>query len=559
MNSETDSAAPVNVHPPAGPPRPCAPRALAGLALLLALLLPPLFWRAARPAALGATEVRSLMLTQQGWGKLLGTAPLLMDQFPAGYPCLLKVWNKLGKVLRLPQGAAWSRLPGLLAWAAMAGAAWVLGRRLLGRGGGALLAWSLALGAPGALAARTLGGEALAGPALLTALLALLAIRQSPARPAARFWLLYAACAILALWTDRLAWPPLAVVFTLWLFLSLCSLIRIRHNPGAPSAIHDPDGTSSRQPPGPGLFFGGLLAHLSILLAAAPLPFLLPAGARALAGLRRGWLDFSGTWSLTRALLVGHSTGLRPYFLLPPEWAGWLTLLGGAALLLPAGLLLYRLLFYRSPPLDEAGRGARTLALAGLGTAALGFGLTCALQRTSAGAALLAWPESVYPAWTAWGAGVAGLALWSARRLGWRDRWAWIPLLPWLAAALAGQAVELRHELRSGAALRREIAAAGLLDAAKPLFVMPSELSPYLRGLFGTTPLQPLTELVEIKAGQNDATLLNMNPWPLLDFERDTRVAAQAGAGALSRTVTHAPLPAGEGIELFRLGGVRAD
>jgi hypothetical protein len=474
----------------------------------------------------------------------------------------------------------------------MVAAAWVLGRRQLGAGGGALLAVALALGSQGELAARLMSGEALAAPALAVALLVLLELARreecgmrnaecgengltgsadAPVRfaqpqeagsrieddsieehtsvmpwhfgSATALWALYAAAGVLALLTHRLATPFMAGCFGLWLILLLSPFLK--------SAFRNPH--SAFRIPHSAFFWVGLAAHVLILLAAAAAPVaLLPADERALAGLPAAWFGFGGAWGKVCLFALGHGAGLIPHALLAPRGAAWLTCLALAAFLLPTGVVVYRTGFFRNPPLDAAGCGARRLALGGLFVALFAFGLTLLLQRTRWGA-LFAWPVGVLPGWAAGGAAIAGLGLWGARRAG--RRWlAWVALVPWLIGGLAGQAIELRHEVRLGAALRQELARAAA--PAAPLYVIPAELIPYVNRLFAGRDLRPLEALATPGAAAPNATLVQLNPWPLLDFGRDTVTAALAGAGKLSRDVRRQAIPSPLGMELITLAGL---
>jgi uncharacterized membrane protein len=196
-----------------------------GLVLLLVVWAPLILWRAHLESNLWIDESYSLALVSHPVSRVLELTAA--DSHPPGYYLALKSWLKLPRLAGHEPGIFWARSLNVLAWLALALAAWVGGRRIAGRGAGTLIAWMVAGGAFAALHARDLRSYALATLGVFVTCLALLEILRVATRtegdgegaapPPAALWAIAATGALVALWCHLLSAVALASFGLCWL------------------------------------------------------------------------------------------------------------------------------------------------------------------------------------------------------------------------------------------------------------------------------------------------------------------------------------------------------
>jgi hypothetical protein len=490
-----------------------------GLAVLLALFLPLLWLRAGNPGTLWMDELHSLQLSQLTVERLLDESA--RDFHPPGYPLALKLWIKAGRVAGLDPGLPWARALNVVAWIAAVVASWLLGRHLLGRREGSLVAVAVAASAAASVVVADLRSYAWASCGLLVGALFLAALR-GPVRSQIHAAALAAGCAgalTVALWSHLLAAPAAALLAATWGLVALGSRER-RAAWRARVAL-------------PALLAPWLLA----------LPWLLAVPGQ-LAHLRRAAPDWMTPASGANLLHVfGWWLPLGRIGAPSPAAEVVLGALGGLAVLVP--LVLGR----RRRRAAEPRRGAAArLALLTLPAAFGSVLLYWALARLDL-AATFHGPRYPLLVWGLLAAGLAAAAIAGGRRLA----HAVAAMAPWIVAGVVGQALAIQQE----AAAPALAAFAHRLERLAPgstLYVMPSELAPFVRETFAGFELRRIEDLA--CSPPPEALVLDVNPWPALDRPRDQVVARALRGGRLAADVArHDADPQGTAVA-YRLRGV---
>jgi uncharacterized membrane protein len=186
---------------------------------------PLILWRAHLESNLWIDETYSLALVSHPVSRVLELTAV--DSHPPGYYLALKSWLKLARLAGHEPGIFWARSLNVLAWLALALAAWVGGRRIAGRGAGTLIAWMVAGGAFAALHARDLRSYALATLGVFVTCVAMLEILRGATRregdgegaapPPAALWAIAATGTLVALWCHLLSAVALASFGLCWL------------------------------------------------------------------------------------------------------------------------------------------------------------------------------------------------------------------------------------------------------------------------------------------------------------------------------------------------------
>lgn len=507
-----------------------------GLALLILALLPLRLWRAGLETSLWIDETASLVLAQQPVGMILDTAAI--DTNPPGYYLLLKAWLKAGRVLGLEPGILWARLPGVLAWVALAGMAWSAGRRLFGPLYGTVLAVAVAGSSYSAVLANDARGYSIASVALFACFLILLRSYQRevledggpvPWRSSAARWLLYTAAATAALWTHLLSLLVLGGLALLWLVL----LVRSR----AWTSGFARFGAAS-QLAALLLFLPWLVQlkrQITGLQASAPTWMTPPTGFN-LASVFWWWYPFGR---------VGDAHHF-PTLLLPG--------LGMLSVLLPLAAAIGG----RAQPPRVEERQARllgVLAYGGIGVSLVLVILLWAIQRLGV-ASVFYTPR--YPALSAalWAGGLVGLAGIAGARTRRPGLVLWGLLLPWIACAAIGQGWGLATDSQGGldAALAQ---AAQKPPPGAPLYAMPSELAPFYQRTLARYRVRRVEDLPCGLAGAPEGWVLSLSPWRVFDRPRDLIVQRLLAGDALAGSVQR--LAIARDYALYHLGSVRRD
>lgn len=471
-----------------------------GLAVLLTLLLPLLWLRVGNENTLWIDEIHSLQLSQLSVDRLVDESA--RDFHPPGYPLALKVWLKLGRVLGLDPGLPWARALNVVAWILAVVATWVLGSALLGRREGPLLAICVGASAAASVVVHDLRGYAWASSALLVGLLFLVALRQ-PSRFRRRDALLSIGCGTaltIALWSHLLAAPAVALLAASWGVVAL--------------------GTPQRR--AAWRIRAGLVALVVPWLLALPWLSRVPAQLAHLRQVSPDWMT-PATWG--NLLRVFH-------------W--WLPLgrIGAPSPAAEVGLTALSALAVLSPLVlalrarrDRRSRNAvaASLALLALPTAIGSVLLFWSLARLDL-AATFHGPRYPLLVWGVFAAGLAAVAISCSRRFA----HAVAATSLWLLAGIVGQLL----------AIQQESAAAGLgafarrieeLAPDSTLYVMPSELAPFVRKTFESFELRRIEDLA--CAPPAEALVLDINPWPALDRTRDQVIERAIHARRLAAEV----------------------
>lgn len=457
-----------------------------GLLVLLAVLLPLLWLRVGNESTLWIDELHSLQLSQLTVERLLDESA--RDFHPPGYPLALKLWLKLGRALGLDPGLPWARALNVIAWIFAVVATWLLGRLLLGPREGPLLAACVAASAAASVVVHDVRSYAWASCALLVGLLFLVALRQ-PVSSRSREALFAVGCAgalTIALWSHLLAAPAVALLAATWMLVALGSRRRAAWR--ARTA-----------------FLALLVPWLLVL------PWLLEVPGQ-LAHLRQAGPDWMTP--ATGANLLRVFTWWLPLGRIgapSPTAAIALSALAGLAVLVPLVIGM------RRRPASEPGRAAASLALLALPTAVGSILLYWTLARLDL-AATFHGPRYPLLLWGVFAAGLAASAISGSRRF----VHALAAISLWLLAGLLGQVLAIQQE-SAAAGLTAFAARVHDLAPGSTLYVMPSELAPFVRGTFEGFELRRIEDLA--CSPPAEALVLDINPWPALDRTRDQLIA----------------------------------
>lgn len=471
-------------------------------AAIVAFLLALLWWRVSPASTLWLDEVHSLQLVQLPVERILDESA--RDFHPPGYALALKTWLKLGRSLGLDPGVTWARLLNVMAWLVLAGGTAFLGHRLLGRAGGLLLLAGVAGSAAASVVVRDLRSYAFAFCSLTLATLIQVAFLEHPRNgsTAARrlLWrLAYVTALATAFWSHLLAAPVGA-------FLGLAWLMRTAFR---------------REEIGVGRFIAGLVTM------AAPWFLFLPWLVRVpgqVAQMRQAAPEWMTPATLENLLHV-FDWWIPLGRISPPSPASdlWLTLLGGFGVAIP--LVLGLRAFWR----DEEPGPAVTLAFIAVPVALASVVLYWGLARLGLVATFHGPRYPLLPAGVL-AAGLVGAALAGTRS---RTRAA-LALTPWFLAGLIGQVLAIQQEASPVGleALRQQVERRAQGTEGRILYVMPSELAPFVREAFTGYELLPVESL--LCTPPPTALVLGINPWVELDRPRDLVIAHALRSGVLS-------------------------
>ena len=479
-------------------------RALASV--LLSLVAIGLVVRLGRESTLWMDELYTLALVHRQPARILDLTAI--DFNPPGYYLSLKAWLKVTRAVGFEPGTLWARSLAGLPWLLAIVLACRLRERRRRPCDDGLLPLAVAGGAAMIEMARHLRGYAVATPALTVAWLALLCLgarRQAPQRRDLGLWLLYVGSCLVAIWSHALSLVVTALLATVWALLA----------------------ATERQPRRQ--WRAGIVAHA--LIAGGALPWMIPA-VRQLGRLQAvdpDWMTPSSAGNLLRVFTLWLPFGGLGA---TPGQAG-LLLLGALSLLVPLVLGLTAL---RRRVADTDGYGLRAGLLGMLATAAFVTALWLAARWELA--ELFHGPRYPLLAAGIWGASLVAVARSALERLGRPATLAWLALAPWLACAAIGQWTSLGHRGPAGSLERLD------LPANARLYVMPSELRPFVRRSLAEHQPLPIDELPEA-AGAAPIAVLELNRWRAIDRERDLMARHWIDGGRLATTVSSRRFPTG--------------
>ena len=469
-----------------------------GFALLVAVWLPGILWRARLEASFWIDEIHSVLIAHQDVGHLLQLC--VRDGHPPGYFLALKAWLGIGhrasEVLGWAEpGVLWARLLGVAAWLGLAAIAWYGGRRLLGAEGGTWLAWSVAGSAYAALWAREIRGYGIATVAIFAVFLLLLCLARAAdgsRRRRAPLWALYVVAAGLALWTHLLSAIVLAVLGFLWAALFLrrrALLVEAVVANLVVAAIFAP-------------WMVRVNEQVAALEKAAP-EWMTPASWANLAHVFVFWYPFSRIGDPGAA----QNAGLAP--------------LGLVAVLLPLGVLIlgaFQRTATGTDP-DPAKVFVGRMAVLGLGAAAISTTVLWLLARAGL-ASVFHGPRYPSLAIHLWSAGLVAGVLWATARRGWRPVAAAVFLVPWLACAAMAQGVLAQREARAGLVrwLDGPLFAPDALG--ETIYLMPSSLLPFYRETLAALAPRAVAAM-PCEARRGPITVLDVGFWRHLSGRED--------------------------------------
>lgn len=495
-----------------------------GLVLLLALLLPLIWLRVRSENTLWIDEIHSLQLTQLSIERLLDESA--QDFHPPGYPLALKLWLKAGRALGADPGLPWARALNVVAWVVVVAATWLLGGLLLGRRRGLLLAACVAASAAASVVVHDVRSYAFASGALLVGTLFLAAL-HGPELSRRREVLLAIGCVAAlttALWSHLLMAPAVGLLAATWLVLVL----------------------ATRERAATWRFRAGLLAQVVPLLLFLPWLLRIPEQVAHLRLAAPDWMTPASWGNLLRVftwwLPLGRIGAPSPAAEL------WLTTLAALAVLVPLVVGARGNLAGR-PGHSAAGRLAVLTLPPAVGSIFV-FWIVARLDL----AATFHGPRYPLLVWGLFAAGLAAAAIFGSRR----SAHAVAATSFWLLAGLAGQVMAVQQESAPGVLPAFLPQVEGLAPAGgSTLYVMPSELAPFVRGTFAGFDLRGIEDLV--CSPPDDALVLDVNPWPALDRTRDLVITHAIRAGRLAAAREQRDSGAQAAAVAYRLDGMDED
>ncbi len=504
----------------------------AGLVLILLACLPLLLYRISLESSLWCDEIWSVMLANNPLPGIIDLTTA--DAHPPGYYILLKIWNKLPRLVGHDPGVFWGRLLGVVAWVGMVAMAWFGCRRVAGRSIGALMALCVAVGTQAAISARNMRGYALALPALFLCFILLWVAYERAAKSSRtedradeNIWAAYGLCAALALWSNLLSALVLLLLGLQWIGLT----IRIG------------DKRAKRR-----FLIGGALAQGAAAVSFAPWLAQIPRNVSYLGAASHDWMTEPSMANLLKVFTLWYPIGRAAGPVVETQSLEILRWVGILSAVIPALLLLLACLLASPKPIRrQSGHGVSEtdprspkpdkalgrLGFSGLATAAF-FVLALWIMHRLGWAQVFHGPR--YPCLTAgmWAVGLSGLAAWSMRRLGYSRHLAWLVMLPWLLGSMIGQVIEVREEARGGLAAVIDRPDSHLPRPDGTVYVYPSELISYYRASLSPFQVERIEAIAEVPAGTDRVYLLQLNPWSQLRRERDTVIVMQVTSGKLS-------------------------
>lgn len=490
------------------------------LTALLAVLLPLLWLRVGTENTLWIDEIHSLQLSQLGIERLIDES--VQDFHPPGYPLALKLWLKAGRGLGLDPGLPWARALNVLAWLAVVASAWCVGREVLGRREGALVAACVAASAAASVVVHDVRSYAFASGGLLVGTLFLVALR-GPKRSRTRDTLLATGCAAaltIALWSHLLAAPAVALLTATWLALVVVT-------PGERRSWR---------------LRTTLLAQLAPWLLFLPWLLEIPDQVVHLRRISPDWMTPASWDNLVRVftwwLPLGRIGAPSPVAEL------WLTALGGLAILVPLALGARALQSATPQPSAAASLALLTLSAAG-GSTLLFWGLArLDLAATFHG------PRYPLLVWGLLAVGLTASAIAGSRRFA----HAVAAMSFWLLAGILGQVLAIRQESPAGGLSVFASQIADLAPTGSSLYVMPSELAPFVRRTFAAFDLRKIEDLV--CSPPDNALVLDVNPWPALDRTRDQVIGHSIRAGLLAAGIERRDSNVYTAATAYRIDGI---
>jgi len=508
-------------------------RSAAGLVFLLAVLLPFKLERASLESSLWVDEIYSILLARHSTRQIFDLTAA--DVHPPGYYLLLNRWLAALDKVGPPPGIFLTRLVNVLIWAVFAVPVWMLGRRLLGNPGGTALAWAVMGSTALATIMRNLRGYAVACPALFLCfqiLLELAEVSEDPANPRiriARLWAAYSILGLVALWTHLLSTLVLGLIGAVWIGMS----VRRRFS-------------------GKWLVRGGLVAHGVLLLGFLPWASVAVHQLRFLESVHFSWMTPPTV-----------SNGLRVFWLWYPFGSvderlygarGWTIAVGVAASALPLSLAFAAALWNGRKP--RVSHPALQMGVFGIGIATAFTAILWCLSRLNL-APLFHGPR--YPLMTApfWSGGLVALSLWAVERLRMKPWLVWIPMIPFGFAAVSGQAWSHAKEQESELVRTIQQHPEWFPGSGEPIYVMPSEIIPYLRRSLEGFAVQPAQSLFETSPMPDHAAVLDVSYWEAVDFTRDIILRQAIREKRLSESLEAHRVQSGLDFQVYRLSGIR--
>jgi len=496
-----------------------------GLFLLLAALLPLKIIRAREENSFWIDEIYSIMIVERPLDKMIQLTSV--DDHPPLFYTMLKCWNELGKIMDCAPSLLWSRCLNLVLWIVFSVAVWFISARILGRGRGALLSWVILIGAQVAHVTKEIRSYALAMFAVFFCFLILLYLReenrkkQQPDTTRKKhhcfFWILYALCGIIGLYSHLLTSFILFSLGIFWMVLCFKGLEQRRS-----------------------FFRGGAAAHAAIVLVFLPWAFRIGTQLEHIQADERLWMTPRSLWNFIRVFIFWFPYG-RVFD--PGQGKGFVIyLLGSLSLVLPWGAVLLGEIWGKQP--KKKNGLLPWIALAGAGISIFCTTLLFLLHKWG-GIQVFHGPRYPSLATPFWSVGLIAAGIWASRKLGRKTFFVFFLLLPWFFCSLYGQVWKYKQEKRGGLFLWKKIAKNCFPQKGDPLYVLPPELIPYFRKNLEEFDVKSIDYIGNVPLDQKDVFVLDLNFWSILQKQRDIIFLTVLKQGRLSRKLERKEEPKG--------------
>ncbi|MCB2154191.1 hypothetical protein KQI84_04845 [bacterium] len=501
-----------------------------GLLLLLAVVMPVDLYRISIQQSFWIDEVYSVLMANLPLRQMIEMTAA--DRHPPGFYLLLKGWLALGDTLGSEPSVFYGRLLNSVLLAIFGAIVWFGGRRLLGRSAGTAAAWCLVGSAQVLQSAKDIRGY-LIGIVMVTTCFLLMMIldsREPDDRRTERLWVLYGLAAIAAMWTHFFPSLVIGMLGILW-------LVR----------------TISKKRWKTRWFHWGLGVQVVALLVFLPWLVVIRHQLRSLSQ-GTDWMT-PATWvNLWHVFSFWYPLGRLNAD--APWSSNWpMFIVGILTLVVPLALAAMGVICGRSR------NGTSPL----LATAVAGILMTIVNVLIQWGvdyleiAPIFHGPR--YPVFTIgpWIIGLVALGAWGIARLGGRQVWVWIVVIPWVGAAVLGQTQKTQIELKEGGLYTWRQESAWLFPpAGEAIYMMPEEMIPYMKPALKDFDVHPIDDLAELPDSVTDVTIVRASIW--MDIERlnEGLLRSSAESGDLAEKTDMGDFPRfAEEYSVYRLRGIK--
>lgn len=488
-----------------------------GLVLIAACLLPLALLRASRASTFWGDEMYTIVVANLPVDELVEAS--MADAHPPTYYLAIKGWLRVLAAASIEPSILLARLPNLLPWLLLCAAAWFGGRRLLGTGGGSAFALLLGSSAHAAFVLGDLRHYSTLIFALTTCWLIVLVQyrtaregRTDRRREGIVLWVLYAALAALALWTQLLGGVFLFLLGLAW--IALCARLRSLRSP---------------------FVVGGAIANAAAVAAFLPWAGVVIRNLEFMASTGGKWMTPPTLRNLGAVFVYWMPFGQSGF----AQWPADAPMMAWGALALAAPVGVWLATRSRTTPSDapRAADGARIVAVTGF---AIAVGSTLIMWGATRAGLIKIFHGPRYPAigigcWTGALAALATMGVPAFRKL------AFAALVPFAAGSAFGWHFLVARQHWGAPSLLVATEASLLPPAGSTLYAAPEVLVPYWRSTYRDWNLVPLREIVDLPADQSSATVVEL--FGFMDRRRDGILCSAARNGAISAGHKTVPFP----------------